>query len=393
MAVIRVQKLVCLLFISFLFSCSNDHSNSNKHDTNDSLKIKREPDAETKRKAALLKFYFEIKEKVGFNGNVLIATAGNVIYRDSFGYVDIKKKIPLTTNTLFQLASTSKPFTAVAIMILKEKGYLNYSDNIKRFIPDFPYDKVTIKDLLTQRSGLPNYMYFTDSLYQQKEVDLTNEKLVSLFVDYKPPLYSPPNKKFEYCNTNFALLASIIENVSGKTYSQFMHEEIFSKLGMENTFVKDDPELKNKDVALGHHATGQEYEMDYLDGPLGDKNIYSTIDDMLKWDQALYDTTLLSKATLDEAFKGYSNEHAGIRNYGYGFRLLTDRKKNTVVVYHHGWWHGFNNVFFRRLSDKTTIIILSNKRAAGIFNSTYDILNLLDGTSGAGTEKESDSGE
>jgi CubicO group peptidase (beta-lactamase class C family) len=230
---------------------------------------------------------------------------------------------------------------------------------------------------LTHRSGLSNYIYFgepycdVNNCYNGKTFD--NKALLELIESEKPEMYYRPNKKFEYCNTNYALLASIIEKASGLSYSDFMEQNIFKPLGMNNTWVhnsKNDSLYKFK--TIGHTPGGAIEKDTYADNVVGDKGIYSTVEDMFKWDNALYSEKILKKTTLAEAFTGYSNEHAGKRNYGYGWRLIDDGKNNKVV-YHNGWWHGYSSLFYRRISDQTTVIILSNK-----FNSnTYHIEDIL----------------
>ena len=155
-----------------------------------------------------------------------------------------------------------------------------------------------------------------------------------------------------------------------------MSENIFKPLKMNDTWVYNpinDSLCKNKTV--GHNASGF-IEMDkYADAVVGDKGIYSTVDDLFKWDEGLYYEVLLKKTSLEQSFKGYSNEHKGKRNYGYGWRLVDDGKGNKIV-YHNGWWHGYSSLFFRRLSDHTTVIILSNKFNPNIYHID-DILALL----------------
>ncbi|HSH64924.1 MAG TPA: serine hydrolase domain-containing protein, partial [Bacteroidia bacterium] len=240
---------------------------------------------------------------------------------------------------------------------------------------------ITVHDLLTHRSGLGNYLYFGEALCDSKNcyhgTILNNSNLLTMMMNEKPPAYFIPARKFSYCNTNYALLASIIEKVSGMSYSDFMDQRIFKPLGMTHTWVhaiQADSTHKNK--TMGHTSFGKLEEEDYADEVLGDKGIYSTVGDMLLWDQAWYSEKLLKKKTIEEAFTGYSNEHKGKRNYGYGWRLL-DIAKNNKVVYHHGWWHGYNSVFFRRPSDRTTVIILSNRDNHSLYQ-IQDILEILD---------------
>lgn len=368
----------------FLLSCGENQPDSKNEKTStinqDSInKILKNIHASEKSKQ--LNVLFENKLKtVGFNGCILIAQQGQIIYKNVFGFSNLKTKDSLKINSAFQLASTSKTLTAAAILLLKDQGKLNLSDNIQRFLPNFPYHNITVQTLLTHRSGLSNYIYFGEpycdakNCYNGKTFD--NNSVIQIMMSDKPQPYASPNKKFEYCNTNYALLASIVEKVSGLSFADFMVQNIFKPLEMNNTWVhnpQNDSIFKNKTV--GHNASGYLEKETYADDVVGDKGIYSTVEDLFKWDQALYSEKILKKSTIEEAFTGYSNEHKGKRNYGYGWRLI-DEGEGNKVVYHNGWWHGYSTLFYRRLSDQTTVILLSNKYNSNIYH-IEDILSIL----------------
>ncbi len=375
-----------ILFFLFLCSCGNNEPVSQNPGiasvVEDSAAIKTVKKIYNSKKGLQLNVLFKNKVKTnGFNGCVLVAQHGQVIYENAIGFSNLKTKSPLTINSTFQLASTSKPLTAAAILLLKDRGKLNLTDNLQKFFPDFPYYNITLQMLLTHRSGLSNYLYFGEpycdenNCYNGKTFD--NNSMIQLMMSVKPPIYYAPNKKFEYCNTNYALLASIIEKVSGLSYADFMTQNIFKPLGMNDTWVhrpKNDTLYKNK--TTGHTANGLIEKDIYADDVIGDKGIYSSVDDLFKWDQALYSEKLLKKKTIEEAFTGYSNEHKGKRNYGYGWRLIDDNKGNKIV-YHNGWWHGYSSLFFRRIKDQTTVILLSNKYNGNIYH-IEDVLAILD---------------
>lgn len=388
---ILYSKVHCLFYIAlflFLFSCGDNHPVSKNRETltvnQDSINnfLKKYPDSE---KTKQLNILFENKVKtIGFNGCVLIAQHGQIIYKNVFGFLNFKTKESLKINSAFQLASTSKPLTAAAILILKDRGKLKLTDNIQQFFPDFPYHNITVQMLLTHRSGLSNYVYFCEpycdanSCYNGKTFD--NNSVIQIMMNDRPPVYASPNRKFDYCNTNYALLASIIEKVSGLSFADFMEQNIFKPLEMNDTWVhnlKNDTVCKNKTV--GHTAAGIIEKETYADEVIGDKGIYSTVEDLFKWDRALYSEKILKKSTIEEAFTGHSHEHKGKRNYGYGWRLI-DEGKGNKVVYHNGWWHGYSTLFFRRLSDQTTVILLSNKYNSNIYH-IEDVLSILNNNS------------
>lgn len=383
-------KFVLIFFISLLICCASETAEDKREKeyagSNDSVnKILK--DLRANQKAQQLDTLFKNKAKfAGFNGCVLVAQKGQVIYKNSFGYSNFKTKDSLKINSAFQLASVSKTFTATAILMLVDEGKLTLKDNVQKFFPKFPYNGITIDLLLSHRSGLFNYIYccekYCDKPNQYNKGVFDNAAMMEIITNNKCDVYAQSNKKFEYCNTNYAILACIVEKASGQSFADYVEQNIFKPLGMNNSWVHNPKgSVVHKNKTVGHKASGYFEDDTYADDVVGDKGIYSTVEDMLKWDQSFYGETLLKKETKEMAFKGYSNEHKGKRNYGYGWRL-TDDGKNPKIIYHNGWWHGYNSLFFRRPSDQTTVIVLGNK-----YNrSTYQIqgvLEILNANSGA----------
>lgn len=324
-------------------------------------------------------------EETGFNGCVLVARRGKTLFKKAMGYAEYRTKKMLDLNSSFQLASASKPFTATAILMLMEQGKLKLDDDVKKYIPGFPYDHVTIKLLLSHRSGLPNYMYFAEDYFPDKDKPVSNADIVNCMIKNKPANYYTPDKKFEYCNTNYCLLAYIIEKISGKKFTDFMQENIFGPVGMTHTSILD----RCSDSICEESTRGyvgskwEDAEVNFLDGVVGDKNVYSSVYDLFLFDRALYSGKLLKDSTLQLAYTGYSNEHSGKRNYGLGWRII-DNGKGWKIVYHNGWWHGYNSLFFRRPIDQTFIVILCNH-----YNrSTYHIQDVLQVLDNACTDSE-----
>jgi len=302
----------------------------------------------------------------GFNGGMLVAKKGRVIFEAYHGFFNLNKKDSLTPHSAFHLASISKTFTAMATLKLVQMGKLGLDDDLKKFFPGFPYDNVTVKLLLSHRSGLPNYIYFMEKLGWDTHKYCSNEDVLSYLIKYKPNPNSKPNTHFEYCNTNYALLGLVVEKASGENYADFLQKEFFTPLHMEDTYVFN---MNDSATAMpSYDWRGRWEKLMYLDTGFGDKNIYSTPEDLLKWDQAMYTNEIFSKQTLDEAYTPYSNEKPGIRNYGYGWRMnvYPDGRK---IIYHNGWWHGNNTVFIRMIQDSVTIIVLGNKYNSNIYQS------------------------
>ena len=308
-------------------------------------------------------FYRKRVKNDHFNGCVMVAKDGKPIYSAAFGYGNLMFKDTLSTQSSIQLASVSKTFTGSAIMLLAEQGFLSLDDSVQKFFPDFPYHGITIRLLLSHRTGLPDYTYWDKSFIGTSSAYLTNAKLMELLASKKPQVRCKPDHMFIYCNTNFAVLASIIENVTGLSYKKFMHEVIFSPLGMSNTYVYS-PEDGNC-CTISYDSRGRVWKDCPADGVVGDKGIYSSVDDMLKWDNALRTGLVLSKESLEEAYKPrsldrYSFAKERTKNYGYGWRMMKQADKS-YLIYHNGFWHGSNNVFARDLTNGFTIIVLGNK--------------------------------
>lgn len=309
-------------------------------------------------------FYKKRVKNDRFNGCVMVAKDGKPIYSAAFGYGNLTFKDTLTTQSSIQLASVSKTFTATAILLLAEQGFLSLDDSIQKFFPEFPYKGITVRLLLSHRTGLPDYTYFPKEVYGTTDAYISNQQLVDYLIAKKPAMRCKPNHMFIYCNTNYALLASIVENVTGMSFKKFMHDIVFSPLGMSNTYVFA-PEDGATCCTISYDSHGRIWKDCVADGVVGDKGIYSSVDDMLKWDNALRTGLLLSDETLREAYKPQSTDRYSFskdktKNYGYGWRLAKQADKN-YLVYHNGFWHGSNNVFARDLQNGFTVIVLGNK--------------------------------
>ena len=309
-------------------------------------------------------FYDSSLKRTGFNGGMLVAKKGQVVFEQYNGFGHLRGKDSITANTPFHIASTTKTFTAMAVLKLAEEGKLNINDSLQKFFPGFPYEGMTVKILLNQRSGLPNYAYYLEKINWDDNIKVTNEDVLQTLIEHNPYLQNGVNRRFNYSNTKFVLLALIIERVSGKSYADYLQETFFTPLQMTSTkvFNRND----SATVTPSYMWNGVQEAFTYLDLTYGDKNIYSTVKDLLKWDQALYGNKLFKQSTLDSAFQPYSFEKPGIHNYGLGWRMYT-LANNNKIIYHNGWWHGNNSTFYRVLPDSLTIIILGNKFNRNIY--------------------------
>ncbi len=337
---------------------------------------------------------FQQKVRGGLNGNVLVAQKGMVLYKKCFGlgHFERSQRDTLVEDSKFQLASLSKTFTAVGALKLIETGKLKFEDTIQKFYPDFPYHSITIRELLSHRSGLPNYQYaFDDSMkvnfYKKEKPYPSNATIMRWFATVKPTpkAYNIPDRGFSYSNTNYMVLASIIEKVTGQSYETFIHKNIFEPLGMHQTFV-----ATTKNDSINHHRTAgyqwnRRIPKDYYDDVVGDKGIYSTTGDLFRWYRALNGDCLLPKKMLAEAFIPRSFEKKGAKNYGYGFRMMLNDAKQPEYIYHSGWWKGYNTMFWFSPKDEYVIIILGNR-----YNTTvYRVKELIDVLHGGSADKMS----
>ncbi|MBC7399035.1 MAG: beta-lactamase family protein [Mucilaginibacter sp.] len=310
-------------------------------------------------------FMQHLHTAAGFNGNVLVAKKGKIVYQNAFGWANYPHQDSLTLNSQFELASISKTMTSTAILQLMERGKLRLTDSVQQFFPNFPYHGVTIRMLLTHRSGLPNYVYAIDDVFRKEHRDqkkgVTNQQMMDLLAQYKPARYNVPDKGYHYNNSNFMVLGSIIEKAAHVPYADYMMQNVFLPAGMKHTNVYSKATYdKIPTKVLGHDRNSWRYSVaqNYLDGPVGDKGIYSTVGDLFLFDRALRAGKLIKQATQDSAYTNRVPLKHGHFGYGYGWHLF--EAPNQKVVYHTGWWHGFRHNFLRDMKEDVVIILLDN---------------------------------
>lgn len=312
-------------------------------------------------------YYKKYWEDGKLSGGILIAKGKNIIFEKYRGYANISKDEEIGKNTSLHIASVSKVMTSLAVLKLIEAGKLQLNQKVSSVLPSFPYPEMTVKNLLSQRSGLKNYGYLADDkAIWNKGIQMTNQDVLDIYAKYKPDLIFPSGTAFNYCNSNFALLALIIEKITKNPYPEAMKKMIFDPLGMKHTFVFQKKDIGK--VALSYFANLKIYPVDHLDLVYGDKNIYSTPRDLFRLSQAMFAKNFLKKELLDQMYTPYSNEKSGIRNYGLGMRMLNfvNGKK---IYYHNGWWHGSNAVFVHLVDEKVTIVAIGNKYSKNIYTA------------------------
>jgi CubicO group peptidase (beta-lactamase class C family) len=323
-------------------------------------------------KEAIDSFYKKNWPGNSANGGFLVAKNGQIIYEKYEGYTNFRTKDSITSATPLHIASVSKVLTATAVLKLVNAKRIELDQKVNTILKEFPYPDVTIRTLLNHRSGMRNYAYFTDrdkNIWDRHNI-LTNQDILTIMATKNIGLESKTDTRFAYCNTNYAMLALIIEKVTKRSYKDAMNTIIFKPLGMKNTFVFDYEKDKDK-IVPSYKANRVEIGKDYLDAVYGDKNIYSTPRDLLKFDRARNSRTFLEPKLLSQVYKGYSNEREGKKNYGLGIRMI-NWETGQNFYFHNGWWHGNTSAYVTLQKEQVTMIALSNK----FTRQTYNIRKL-----------------
>jgi len=334
------------------------------------LGCRREPLPAAERAAEIDRLFARRHDQRLFDGEALVAERGAVMYRGAFGLADRDAKRPYTMDTRSCLASLSKPITAVAVMMLAEQGLVNFESRLSQLLPGFStaVGAVTVRQLLTHTSGVPDY--------PNLGVDrpgVTNAEIVAALRRVQEPAF-PPGLKYQYCNGGYVVLGSIVEALSGQTLPQFLAARIFKPLGMTSTFVLTTPADKTASVARGYdRKSGPD---DFEGMATGDGGVYSTVDDLFRFDQALYGDTLVRQDTLAVAFTP-AQVREGSTTYGFGWNIVRDA--TGLRVWHQGNTAGFRAFIERRLSNRVTVIMLTNGGDTNRMAINEDIQRILVG--------------
>lgn len=333
------------------------------------------------RRASMAERTFDaLYRNQGLNGVVLYAEGGKILIEKAFGWRDlVHRRDSLKVDDQFQLASVSKMFTAEAIMVLYSRGKLDYDDEVKKHIPEFPYEGVTIRHLLNHRSGLSRYETLADDHWPDRGVPISNEEVIKLYGKHKPSPYYQPDVIFHYTNINYALLASVVERVTGQPFDEFMKEEVFGPLGMEHSYIYTlrgqerlktymDTKVQGHDI---YRSGPQRVQDDYLNGVMGDKMMYSTVEDLYKFSIVLENGTFLPDSIQREAFAPGSPDWKNGDNYGFGWRLS---EGHPGTVFHFGWWKGYRSFFIRDLERGRTLILLTNTDNGAIGDALWEFI-------------------
>lgn len=368
-------RFLLLFLIAFLVSCSSKKDRKYTPEevekwpavNTESIFISLDDQVIKKKAAQIDKTFQNLKKKTTFNGTVLFAEKGRIVFEKSYGVRNLKtRKGELKNDDLYQLSSVSKMFTAEAIMILKSRGLVDYDADIKTYIPEFPYDGITTRMLLTHRSGLSRYETLADNHWPNKKIPFTNDDMIEYYVKYQPNPYFKPDNGFHYCNVNYALLACIVERVSGKRFVDFMREDVFDVAGMHDSYIYDMPTDTMVSLYLPHCVQGyyvgrrrpRQAQNEYLNGVKGDKIMFSNVEDMYRFKVALDYGLFVPDSIQAEAFKPGSPKYSKRKdNYGFGWRIS---RKYPGCFYHYGWWKGYRSFFMFDKENDRTLIVLTN---------------------------------
>ncbi len=403
-----IVRLIGMLGFFFL-NCSCGTSQGPKYVSNPSFPTNVISSIDKVKLTAEVKAKYEsLLANKGFSGEILVAKNGEIIFEDYKGFSNFGNKAAMLPETPIHLASISKTFTGMAALKLWEQHKLDLKAPVTKYFSNFPYTEVTIEQLLSHRSGLPDYTVFMESHKYAvtkvknkrgrwvKKIQLinaetpfkqglyNNQDVLSFMINRRPAPQSHPDRVFKYCNTNFVLLALIIEKITGQDFPTYMAENLFKPLKMDNTFIFSEKTIDK--YTPSYNAKMVPYRIEKFDCIYGDKNVYSTARDMLLWDKALTEGKFLANTTLEMAFQPQSPTNKYYHNYGLGWRILA-KPNEERLIYHNGWWHGNNTVFTRLINESATIIILGNKfnksiykgkEIASIFTGKIDTTNLVE---------------
>ncbi|WP_179018535.1 serine hydrolase domain-containing protein [Winogradskyella forsetii] len=352
---------------------------------------KTETNTETKTEADTYnEFISNLKAKGIATGNILVYKDGNVIHKSSNGLRSINPLDSLDFNSQFRLASVSKQFTGMAIMKLKEMGKLDYDQKVNTILTDFPYDNITIRQLLHHTSGLTDYERLIAENFVKADTAKTyilgNDEILKAFYSVDPELDFQPGERFEYSNTGYLVLATIVEKLSGQHFREFLKEQITDPVGMTNTTlykyqIKADPKMPNR--VFGHQLALNQQDLipnDYniVNDVRGDGGIFSTLEDLYKWNLALANHTVISKDYLDEAWTPGTLNNGAQTNYGFGW-FIDNESNKPKTVFHSGGWVGFITFLHNEIETKSGFIILTNNTSNDFGTIISGISNIREG--------------
>ena len=314
-------------------------------------------------------------KRYDFHGSILVAKNGKELYSKIIGYADFSDKSLIYKHSAFQLASVSKQFTAAAILMLCERGAIQLEDTITKYFPSLPYDQITIRQLLNHTSGLAKYFWLAEHKWD-KEIPPTNIEVIDLMAKENLSVFFRSGAIFDYSNTGYLILASIVEEVSGMKFGDFVEKNIFAPLDMKDSFVYSFAhDSIHKNQLAGYRLYRRRYHIEIPgtvnDAVVGDKNVYSTADDLLKWINGLNNYKLIKKKALEKMYTKGETRYGRKISYGFGFRI--NDRKSELEIYHDGKWNGFRNSIKQYPDNELVIVFLEHTS----YSSPNSIINKI----------------
>ena len=300
--------------------------------------------------------------------SVLVIRDGKALVRRSYGFADLENRIAATSQTNYRLASVTKQFTAASVLLLSQDRALSLSDPVRKWLPSLPaaLDSVEIRHLLSHTSGIIDYedVMAPDTKEQLHDSDVLN------LLEGHDSTYFKPGSSYRYSNSGYAVLAMIVERVSGKRFATFLHDRIFAPLRMNSTVAFEDGVSSVAHRAYGYVMKDSAWtrrDQSSTSAVLGDGGIYSSIDDLMKWDAALYDSRLLSDESRKLAFSAHTTTDQADVSYGFGWRITGE------TLWHSGETSGFRNVIVRYPARRLTVIVLTNRNTPEPYEMAKEI--------------------
>lgn len=316
----------------------------------------------------------QIHQKKLFNGNVLIIEKGKEVIHQSYGFASPEQKNKLNLQSMFRIGAISNSFTAMAILILTDRKKISLEDSLTKFYPDMPYPKITIREMLTHTSGLPDYLSYFYTYSSELMTYASNRDIIAWLENEQIPLSFPPSTAWEYSNTNYLLLAGIIEKVSKMSFPRFLQKEIINPLKLKHTYLPEYHQpFKNENRILGFQSDGKTpFDDNFLNYVYGGDGIYSSTEDLLTWLEAWRQDKLISKALRKQAFRMVKLKNG--TNYPYGFAWYLYPESDEI--YHLGSWLGFKSILLHQPKSQISIIVLSNN-SCPVFEELIEILKKI----------------
>ena len=335
-----------------------------------------------------------------FNGSVVISKSRKKVFSENYGYSNMEKKEKINENSQFSIASITKTFTATAILQLKQKGKLKINDPVQKYLTDFPYSNVIIKQLLNNTSGLAQeYNLFDSIIKEQPEKIISNQDIIPTFIRFKTALSFVPGSKWEYNNVNFCIAAMIIEKISGITYASYLEKYIFKPAKMKDSFVPIDRKIKSKNQVelytypnlystnfVNTNTLKDNFPINAKSNFYGNGGIVSTAEDLQKYQNALFTYQILGKNEVEEAVTVtilndgkmvINNLEGKDTSHGLGWFIYTD-EINGKIVFHDGFINGLTSILAHNITKNQTVILLSNTGSSIVFGASNELLQLID---------------